>query len=83
MLKNLNSAGRSLLTSFGELVFDENGLLQKGTELSEEAIEVLVGIKGAGFERVVAEKAQAPVNTPVETIDDTNEENPKRKSRRG
>lgn len=47
-LKNENYANKTLITAYGELQFDEQGIIQ--TELSLDAIEALSTLKG--FERL-------------------------------
>jgi len=84
-LKNEKYAGQQLVSSFGILEFNAEGILVEPKDLPEEAVKSLATLKG--FEAIVEEKkvtkaeepkeeAKAPEKAPEEA------EKPKRSSRR-
>lgn len=75
MLKNIKHANTKMITAFGELKFDSEGVVVEPKDLSDEAVEALLQLKG--FEKVEvskAEKASAKKVAEKEEQNDTPEE---------
>jgi len=62
-LKNIKFAGKSLITSYGELKFDEEGVLVS-PEVPEAGLKALSGLKGFSLEEGAKKEDKKPAVAP-------------------
>lgn len=66
MLKNVKHANSKMVTSFGTLVFNEEGVVVEPKDLGQDAIEALAQLKG--FEKIkVEDKAKKEEKAKAKT----------------
>lgn len=78
MIKNERLAGQKVVSAFGELEFDNDGLLV--TDVSEDAEEVLASVPG--FSKVEVEKKESAKKETVEEVSTAIEEKKEKPSRK-